>query len=94
MSNFLNLVELYSRAPLRSYVGLAPLRSYVGLAKRRKTQSLNILCISYPDTLYNRGNQNVTGMIQKGTAQAGIAIGARLAIMFFGTLTSNVKFVR
>ena len=42
---------LKMRAPLRSYVGLAPLRSYVGLTKRRKTQSLSILTISYPDKI-------------------------------------------
>ena len=44
--------------------------------------------------LYNCGNQNVARMLQKGIVQANIAIGARSAIMFVVTLTSNVKFIK
>ncbi len=33
-------------------------------------------------------------MLQKGTVQANIAIGARSASMFFVTLTSNVEFLK
>ena len=68
------------RAPLRMYVGLAPLRSYVGLARHT---IMAIWAFHIRTKLYNCGNQNVAGMLQKGTVQANIAIGTRSAIMFF-----------
>ena len=42
----------------------------------------------------NYTNQNVAGVLQKGTVQANTASRARSAIMFFVTLTSNVKFLK
>ena len=43
---------------------------------------------------YRRRNCIASEMLQKSTEHANIAIGARLAIMFFVTLTSNVKFLK
>ena len=42
----------------------------------------------------NYTNQNVAGMLQKGTVEANTAAGTRSAIICFVTLTSNVKFLK
>ena len=42
----------------------------------------------------NYTNQNVAGMLQKGNVEANTAVRTRSAIIFFVTLTSNVKFLK
>ena len=48
----------------------------------------------YWANLCNVGKQNVAGMLQKGIVYANTAVRTRSAIIFFVTLTSNVKFLK
>ena len=77
-------------SPTAKLRGARPTAKLRGLSKT--SQNAKFEHFEYFIFGQNYTNQNVSGMLQKGTAQANIAIGACSAIMFLSHLRQTSKF--